>query len=83
MDLLRIIAIIFIGFLHSMGIVNQQSLGEDSVLVLYIVSEVGCVFLVTLIVDKLRIFLFGKMDDWVISKVVSIGNKFWQHIVLK
>ena len=62
--------------------INVQAYGTHNMLILYIVLEVLVVFIVALIVDKLRIYLFGKMEDRLISRIVSIINKFWQQIVV-
>jgi len=56
------------------------SYSTDCMLIYYISLEVSSVFLFALLVDKLRILFFGKIEDVVISKIVGIMSiwKGWE-----
>ena len=63
--------------------INVQAYGTHDMLILYIVLEVICVFVISLLIDKLRILLLGKLENRVISEIVGIANIIWLKSVSK
>lgn len=61
----------------------MQAYGTHDMLILYIVLEVICVFVISLLIDKLLILLLGKLENRVISEIVGIANIIWLKSVSK
>lgn len=63
--------------------IDVASYSTDCMLIFYISLEASSVFLFALLVDKLRILLFGKMEDVVILKIVGFANNIWRKSICR